>query len=149
MAAILELDLTLDGVTLQAQILKPRTLSLVQNLDAVVVDATAKVGRVANATIWLGEARTTSLVTLGEKPWPPIQLPALYNLTGLVRDSGGAILCFVGPPWKTVEWRMIQGEGTLTPYTTYTDALGRASCRFDCGYVPRKSRVIVGVAYIP
>jgi len=147
--AVLELDLTLDDVVLQSAILGPRTLKLIQTLDPTVVAATAKVGRVANATLWLGEARTTSLVTLGEKPWPPVQAPALYNLTGPVRDSGGAILCFVGPPWKTVEWRMIQGVGTLTPYTTYTDAFGRASCRFDCGYVPRKSRVIVGVAYIP
>jgi len=147
--AVLELDLTLDDVVLQSAILGPRTLKLTQTLDPSVVAATAKVGRVANATLWLGEATTKSLVTLGDRIYPPVQAPGLYNLTGPVRDGGGAILCFVGPPWKTVEWRLLQGEGTLTPYTTYTDALGRASCRFDCGYVPRKTRVVVAVAYVP
>ena len=74
-------------------------------------------------------------------------MAALYNLTGKVRDSGGAILCFVGPPHKSVDWRLLQGHGTLTPFTTFTDALGRCSCRFDAaGFV---ERVVVGAAYVP
>ena len=70
----------------------------------------------------------------------------VYNLTGPVRQFSGAILCFVGPPWKSVEWRILQGHGTLTPYTTFTDALGRCSCRFDAAGIVE--RVVVGVAYV-
>jgi hypothetical protein len=44
---------------------------------------------------------------------------------------------------------MVQGTGTLTPFTTFTDELGRASCRFDPGYHPVRTVVVVGVAYVP
>jgi hypothetical protein len=72
---------------------------------------------------------------------------AVYNLTGKVRDMGGAILCFVGPPNKSLDWRILEGHGTLTPFTTYTDALGRGSCRYDA--VGFAEYVVVGVAYVP
>lgn len=75
--------------------------------------------------------------------------PRLYNLTGPARAFGGAILCFVGPPWKTVEWRMVQGNGTLTPFMGHTDQDGRAACRFDAGPVSTKGRVVVAVVYVP
>ena len=73
--------------------------------------------------------------------------PKIYNLTGPVRQFSGAILCFVGPPWKSVEWRLIEGHGTLTPYTSFTDAGGRCSCRFDASGIVE--RVLVAVAYVP
>jgi len=74
-------------------------------------------------------------------------MAALYNLTGPVRQFSGAILCFVGPPLKSLDWRILQGHGTLTPYTSHTDELGRCSCRFDSAGIIE--RVIVGVAYVP
>jgi len=73
--------------------------------------------------------------------------PVIRNLTGSVRQFGGAILCFQGPPNKSVDWRILEGHGTLTPFTTFTDALGRCSCRYEAaGFV---EHVVVGVAYVP
>ena len=72
----------------------------------------------------------------------------LHNLTGKVREGGGALLCFIGPPNRSVEWRILEGEerGELTPFTTYTDGLGRASARLEAGV---KGRIVVGVAWVP
>lgn len=77
-------------------------------------------------------------------PTPPARL---YNLTGPIRGSGGAIICFVGPPHKAIDWRMVQGLGTLTPYTLFTNEHGQCSCRFDSSGIP--GRVIIGAAYVP
>ena len=94
------------------------------------------------------DARLRFTVTLGEVPSKVhYGEPKLYNLTGPVHALGGAILCFVGPPNKSVDWRLISGDAILTPYTTATDPLGRASCRLDA--VGITGRVIVGVAYVP
>ena len=71
----------------------------------------------------------------------------IFNLTGPVRDTGGAILCFIGPPNKSVSWRLLQGFGTLRPFTDFTDELGRCSCRFDAGGIT--GTVIIGAAYVP
>jgi hypothetical protein len=72
---------------------------------------------------------------------------ALYNMTGRVRENSGAIISFVGLANKAVEWRIVEGEGTLTPYTTYSDALGRCYCRYDpAGFI---GRVVIGAAYVP
>lgn len=74
-------------------------------------------------------------------------MAALYNLTGQIRQFGGAIICFVGPPERSVDWRIVEGTGTLTPFTTVTDAYGRASARFDAiGFM---GRVVIGVAFVP
>ena len=70
----------------------------------------------------------------------------LYNLTGKIHANGGAILCFVGPPFRTVEWKIVSGAGTVTPFTLYTDAQGRASARFEAA-IP--GPVVVGVTWIP
>lgn len=149
MANVLSLTQTLPETALDASALGPRQLNVTLTLDATVASGAANLGRVTNAKNWLGEAKASASVTLGPPPAVPILPPRIYNLTGPVRDSGGAILCFIGPPWKTVEWRILEGTGTLTPFTTYTDELGRASCRFDAGYHGHRTRVVVGVAYVP
>jgi hypothetical protein len=143
------LDQTLGSVTLDAQALNTNNLSVDQTLQSVALTATGILGRVLTVKDYLGEAKLDAQIALGDKPAVITGPPRIYNLTGPVRDSGGAILCFVGPPWKTVEWRMVQGTGTLTPFTTFTDARGQASCRFDAGYHPKKTLVVVGVAYVP
>lgn len=140
---------TLDEVALTGVAWGPDNAALNVPLSPVTISAASIRGRIVATTAYLAGATLSSQATLGTRP-DVVVLPArLYNLTGLVRDSGGAILCFQGPPWKSVEWRMVQGQGTLTPFTTYTDELGRASCRFDCGYVGTITRVVVGVAYVP
>lgn len=73
--------------------------------------------------------------------------PKLYNLTGKIRDNGGAILCFMGPPHKSVQWHILEGLGHLTPFTSYTDKLGRCSARFDAMGVT--GRVMIGVVWVP
>ena len=98
----------------------------------------------ANATVAVTLEGAT-LVALGGRVLPVV--PRIYNLTGKVRQFGGAILCFVGPPWKSIDWRIIEGHGTLTPYATFTDALGRCTCRFDSSGIVE--RVVVGAAYVP
>lgn len=120
--------------------------SLVQTLDPVTLEADGSTGLVANFHRQLGKAVLTSDVTLGERDYSLVN-PGLYNLTGQVRDSGGAILCFVGPPNRSLDWRLLEGVGTLTPFTTYTDATGRASCRFDAAGIT--GHVVIGVAYVP
>lgn len=150
--AVLELDEELPGVTLESRAFGPgqaAVLTLVQTTAPATAVSTSSLGRVARVTAYTAEARLTSAAQLGPRPDYPVLKPALYNLTGPPRSFGGAILCFVGPPFRTIEWRMVQGFGTLTPFTTHTDELGRATCRFDCGSVASRHRVIVGVAYVP
>jgi hypothetical protein len=147
--AVLELDEELGAVTLSSTVSGPNRANLALTLAPVSVASQAVPGRVLRTSLGTEEAHLRSQATLGERPEHPVLPPTLHNLTGPVRSSGGAILCFVGPPWKTVEWRMIQGVGTLTPFTTYTDELGRASCRFDCGPVSTRTKVVIGVAYVP
>lgn len=137
------------GVTLVATALNASRLELFQTLPSVSLTTTAMAGRVLVVKTRTGEARLTFTATLGTEPEHPVLKARLYNLTGPPRDSGGAIICFVGPPGKTVEWRMVQGEGTLTPFQTYTDELGRASCRLDVGYYAKKTVIVVGAAFIP
>lgn len=74
-------------------------------------------------------------------------MAAIYNVTGQVRQTGGAILCFVGPPGKSVVWMLLHGSGTLTPFTTYTDDQSRCSARFDAGGFVET--VTIGVAWVP
>ncbi len=74
-------------------------------------------------------------------------MAALYNLTGRVLDNGGAIIVFVGPANRTIDWRLLEGNGTLTPITTFTDALGRCSARYDAaGFT---ETVLIGAAFVP
>lgn len=74
-------------------------------------------------------------------------MAAIYNLTGAIRDNGGAILCFVGPPHRSVEWRVLEGAAvSLFPFTTYTDETGRASCRLEA--IGFGGSVRIGVAYV-
>lgn len=56
---------------------------------------------------------------------------AIYALTGAVRANGCTIFCFVGPPDRSVEWRVLAGSGWLYPYQDYTDEWGRASCKYE------------------
>lgn len=137
---------TLANVAIDARVYGPNNVQFDQTLDPTVLASTSILGRVFAVSLPLGEAKLASQLSLGVAPEHPVVGARLYNLTGPVREFGGAILCFVGPPWKTVEWRMVQGEGTLTPFTTYTDELGRASCRLD---VTVKAHIVVGVAYVP
>lgn len=147
---VANVSVVLDDVSLTS-LVQSKLMQLVLNqmTDPVALVSTATLGRVVNGSITLGEATLVATTTLGSRPDVIVLSPKLYNLTGPVRDSGGAILCFQGPPWKTVEWRMVQGTGTLTPFTSYTDELGRASCRFDPGYHGYHTTVVVGVAYVP
>lgn len=143
----LALDMACESVSLSTTAAGDRQLALTQTCDPTTVSSTASLGRAIRATNATAEAKLVSHVTLGEAPFPPRELPKLYNLTGAVRQTGGAIICFVGPPWKTIQWRMVKGHGTLTPYTTFTDALGRCSCRYDAGGLVES--VIIGAAYVP
>ena len=140
-------DAACEDVALTAMVAGTRQLSFTQTTDPATMSSTAILGRVLRATNFTAEAKLVSHVTLGEAPFPPREKTAIYNLTGVVRQTGGAILCFIGPPWKTVQWRMVKGHGTLTPFTTFTDELGRCSCRYDAGGIVES--VIIGAAYVP
>lgn len=74
-------------------------------------------------------------------------MAVIRNVTGPVRQFGGAILCFLGPPRKSIQWNILQGVGTLTPFTTRTDDYGRCSARFDSGGLVET--VIIGVTWVP
>ena len=74
-------------------------------------------------------------------------MATIINLTGKILEDGSAILCFQGPANRAVDWRILSGTGTLTPFTLFTDAYGRASCKFDAGGIP--GAVVVGVAHVP
>jgi len=137
------------AATLSGMLVKDRALHFDQTCAPVGLTFTAGLGRVFKFDSSTAEARLTSWVEVGDPPLRPPRKPGLYNLTGRVLDSGGAILSFIGPPWRSVEWRIISGTGTLTPFTAYTDALGRSSCRFDAGWHGHKVVVVVGVAYVP
>lgn len=91
--------------------------------------------------VTLDDAVLTSLAEVG------ISGGTIYNVTGPVRQDGGAILCFVGPPHKSVVWTVLHGSGTITPVTTYTDARGRCSARFDAGAFVEN--VTIGVIWVP
>jgi hypothetical protein len=71
----------------------------------------------------------------------------LRNLTGAVRPTGGALLVFIGPPDRVVEWTIAMGSGTLTPYTSFTDGHGQALARFDASGSPGLVRV--RVTFVP
>jgi hypothetical protein len=72
--------------------------------------------------------------------------PQIFNITGQMLDNGGCILCFIGEPHKTIDWRLLEGHATLTPFTTFTDKLGRCSCRVDAqGFV---ETLVIGAAYV-
>lgn len=71
----------------------------------------------------------------------------LYNLTGRITNFGGAIICFIGPPHKSLEWRLLDGNGTITPFTTFTDALGRSACRYDPEGL--SGHAVIAAAFIP
>lgn len=47
-------------------------------------------------------------------------------------DSTGALVVLSGPPNRAVTWSLT-GSGTLTPITSATDALGRASAMYVPG----------------
>ena len=102
------------------------------------------------ARVNLGTAQAVMHALVHGGELPPIvqrQGPRIYNVTGPVRASGGTILCFVGPPHKSVAWRILQGVGTLTPFTTFTDEQGRCSCRFDAAVIT--GTVVIGAAWVP
>ena len=124
-ASGLELDQTLDDTTIAGVFYREIQFTTIRPLDRVTVAAQ---------------------LTLGTAP-PLPAISRIHNLTGKVHDNGGAILCFTGWPNRTVKWSILEGLGTLTPFTTYTDTLGRASARFDAAGVT--GRVVVAVAYVP
>lgn len=74
-------------------------------------------------------------------------LPMIQNLGGTLRQGGSTILCFLGPADRAVEWQVLQGLGTLTPFTKMTDAYGRASCKFQAGMLVEM--VKIGVTFVP
>jgi general stress protein CsbA len=150
--AAAEMDLSglfqiLEDVSLDATIYKEYTgTEVVVTLDDVTIDATFYKELQLVLVRPLARVTVTSEVVLGvAPPLPPSS--RIYNLTGEIRDNGGAILCFVGLPDRSVEWRIVEGLGTITPFTTYTDTLGRSSARFDAAGF--SGRVVVGVAYVP
>jgi hypothetical protein len=57
----------------------------------------------------------------------------IASLTGEVRAGGSALLAFLGPPDRSIEWSIVEGGGQLLPITDYTDQYGRASCMYDTG----------------
>ena len=145
--ADIELLQTLDDATLVAVAVRNRHLSLVQTLASVSLVGTMQAGRAVAVAFATGEAKLVATITLGDRPTPIILSPRIYNLTGQIRSNGGAILCFVGPAHRSIDWRLLQGHGTLTPYTTFTNELGQCSCRYDAGGFAE--HVIVGAAYVP
>jgi hypothetical protein len=143
------LDVVLDSIGLVVTVAGEADLSFDQIADPVTLEFVTQKGRVMQVESGTAEAKLVATVELGEPPEHPefLARPKIYNLTGQVRDSGGAILCFVGPPWKTIEWRVLEGHGTVTPFTTFTDKLGRCSCRYDAaGFV---EHVVIGAVYVP
>jgi len=144
----LALPATLDGITFVAQAVGWRYVAFNQTCDPVGLVMTSIRGHAVKFEAATAQAHMTAHVGLGEPP-PAVEtnIPRIYNVTGQVRQTGGAILCFVGPPNKSIDWRILQGDGTLTPYTSFTDAEGRCSCRFDSA--GRVERVVIGAAYVP
>lgn len=141
------LNQILPDVTVASFMEHATTANLVQTLDDVTVVSTAFRPITATLSWMIGLPTLVAIAELGDEPTLPAGGPRIYNLTGQVRDSGGAILCFVGPPNRTIDWRLLEGHGTLTPFTTFTDKLGRCSCRYDAaGFV---ERVVIGAAYVP
>lgn len=57
----------------------------------------------------------------------------VVSITGKVRAGGSAILAFLGPPDRSVEWGLSEGGGLLLPITDYTDQYGRAMAKYDTG----------------
>jgi hypothetical protein len=144
----LALTATLDNITFVAQAVGWRYVAFNQTCDPVGLVMTSIRGHAVKFEAATASAKMTAHVGLGTPP-PPVYtyIPRIYNVTGQVRQTSGAILCFVGPPNKSVDWRILQGDGTLTPFSTFTDAQGRCSCRFDsAGAV---GRVVIGAAYVP
>lgn len=145
------LDGTTADATLQALAWGTENAAV---LDLIVEDAglAARVVpiRTAQMRLTTGAAILTSTAHRGTAPVLPPQLTGgaqIYNVTGPVHATGGTILCFIGPPDRSVEWRLLQGQGTLTPFTTFTDAQGRCSCRFDAAGIT--GRVVIGAAWVP
>lgn len=150
----LELTQTLDDATLFASIFGiSRSAVVDQTLDNVGLTAVAFQTNQARVDQHTAEVRLSAHLVADlppgtpGAPGTPFIEERIYNLTGTVTDRGGAILVFTGPIFKSVEWRLISGHGTLTPFTTFTDEKGQCSCRFDAaGFV---EQVIVGVAFVP
>jgi len=142
-------SLTLDPATLHSIAWGTEYGAIV---DVVLDDATlfARIFQTTSARMNLGTNNATLTAHLhgGEVPLlAPRQGPRIYNVTGPVRATGGTILCFIGPPNKSIDWRILQGHGTLTPFTTFTDEQGRCSCRFDAAGITGK--VVIGAAWVP
>jgi hypothetical protein len=144
----LALTATLDDITFVATAVGWRYVAFNQTCDPVGLVMTSIRGHAVKFEAATAQAYLTAHVALGVPPPAAYTYtPRIYNVTGPVRQTSGAILCFIGPPNKSVDWRILQGDGTLTPFTTFTDAEGRCSCRFDsAGAV---ERVIIGAAYVP
>lgn len=143
------LDLTLAPATVQSVVWGTEYPAV---LDVVLEDASlvARVFHTLSARMTLSPTAATLVARLHGGVVPPSPLPhgpRIYNVTGPVRASGGTILCFIGPPLKSISWRLVQGVGTLTPFTTFTDAQGRCSCRFDAAGLT--GRVVIGAAWVP
>ena len=145
--ADLDLTQTFDDVILDARIVGDRYVSLIQTFAPVTLVATMQAGRAVAFASATAEAKLVATITLGDRPSPIILSPRIYNLTGQIRQTSGAILCFVGPAHRSIDWRLLQGHGTLTPFASFTDELGRCSCRYDAGGFVE--RVVVGAAYVP
>jgi hypothetical protein len=144
------LDQTCDGVIFDAVIAKDRSAFFDQVAATAILTASVELGRVARYVSATAEAQLTATVTLGE-PTPPEELletlPArLYNLTGRVRSSGGCVVVFKGPANRTVAWSLASGYGTLTAYTTRTNAVGQAIARYDAGGIP--GRVVIRATFV-
>lgn len=68
----------------------------------------------------------------------------VFVMTGDVRQFGSAIICFLGPPYRVIEWSIVEGAGMLVPYTPdVTDQWGRGFCLYHAGNYQGKVRVQV------
>jgi hypothetical protein len=50
-----------------------------------------------------------------------------------VRADASALVFYQGTPMRSLVWRIVAGDGTLTPISSYTDANGNAAAKYTPG----------------
>lgn len=127
MASAVDGAVTLPGLVVNGIIERPCAF-----VGEVTLPSLSVSGRVGEANTLVGRL----VLPLGFRPNGRVRWnAAIYVLTGPARANGCTVFCFVGPPDRVVEWRVLSGSGLLTPYQEYTDTWGRASCKYEAnGY---------------
>lgn len=73
--------------------------------------------------------------------------PSLTLYTGQPRANGGTLVVFRGIPYRSLEWEIVSGSGTLLPLSNATDFSGFAYCRYNPGAFV--GVVEIGAIYVP